>query len=117
MPAAVGEEIRPAGAAIALQSGWERSLKGRGFPDDHLIGGVELAGAGNDDAMAGGGNGRNCCNRLIPAPPWPEVGRGWSVMNLRCTAEPVMGRLMAVDGGRRRTKRGGDRDQNDDFGR
>ena len=57
MPTAVGEEIRPAGTAIGLQSGWERSLKGRGFPDDHFIGGSELAGAGIDHARAGGETG------------------------------------------------------------
>ena len=55
MPTAVGEEIRPAGAAIGLQSGWERSLKGRGFPDDHVIGGAELAGDGIGDTNAGDG--------------------------------------------------------------
>ena len=44
MPTMVDEKIRPSGAAIGLQSGWERSLKGRGFPDDHLIEAAELAG-------------------------------------------------------------------------
>ena len=101
MSTAVGEEIRPAGAAIGLQSGWERSLKGRGFPDNHLIGGAELAGAGIDHAVAGGGNGRNCCNRPIPAPSWLEGGRGWSVMEVGCTAELVVGRPTAIGGGRR----------------
>ena len=56
MPTAVGEEIRPAGAAIGLQSGWKRCLKGQGFLDDHLIQAAELAGAGIDNAMAGDGN-------------------------------------------------------------
>ena len=117
MPTAVGEEIRPAGTAIGLQSGWERSLKGRGFQDDHVIGGAELAGTGIDHARAGSGNGRTCWNRPIPAPPWPEGGRGWSGIHSESTAEVVVGWSTAVDGGRRRTKRGGDRDQNDDFGR
>ena len=55
MPTAVGEEIRPAGASIGLQSDWERSLKGRGFTDQHLIETAELAGTGIGDANAGGG--------------------------------------------------------------
>ena len=46
------EEIRPAGAAIGLQSCQKRSLKGLRFPDDHLIGAAELAGAGIGDARA-----------------------------------------------------------------
>ena len=52
MPRTVGEEIRPAGAAIELQSGRGRSLKGRGFPNDHMIGAAKLVGAGIGDARA-----------------------------------------------------------------
>ena len=55
MPTAVGEEIRPAGTAIGLPSWWERSLKGRGFPDDHVIRGAELAGGKIGDTNASGG--------------------------------------------------------------
>ena len=85
-----------------------------------MIGGVELAGAGIDHARAGGGNGRTCWNRPIPAPPLPEGGRGWSGIHPGSTAELVVGRPTAVGGDWRRPEvngAGGDRDQNNYFGR
>ena len=124
MPTTVGEEIRPAGASIGSQSGREGSLMGRGFPDDHVIGGVELAGAGIDHARAGGGKRAN----LLESPDsgaavagrWPGVVGNESGMHGgagRGAADGGRRRLTAARGERNSAVGGGDCDQKDDFGR
>ena len=100
----VGEEIWPAGVAIGLQSGRERSLKGREFPDGHLIGAAELAGGGIGVARSGGGNGRNSVIERFRRRRGRKVAGGGREYTLEARRSCSCGgrqRSTAIGGGRR----------------